>query len=88
MERASGWNGHLGGTGIWVERASGWNGHLGETGILVERASGWNGHLGGTGILVERASCPLSIFSSGASPSVVRYGATGYEVEYDGKARP
>ncbi|NEO91244.1 MAG: hypothetical protein F6K56_13765 [Moorea sp. SIO3G5] len=39
MERASGWNGHLGGTGIWVERASGWNGHLGGTGIWVERAS-------------------------------------------------
>ncbi|WAN68977.1 hypothetical protein BJP36_42210 [Moorena producens JHB] len=51
MEWVSGWNGHLGGTGIWVERASGWNGHLGGTGIWVERASGWNGHLGGTGIL-------------------------------------
>ncbi|WAN68611.1 hypothetical protein BJP36_40275 [Moorena producens JHB] len=45
MERASWWNGHLGGTGILVERASWWNGHLGGTGILVERASWWNGHL-------------------------------------------
>ncbi|NEQ11323.1 MAG: hypothetical protein F6K37_37155, partial [Moorea sp. SIO4E2] len=39
VERASWWNGHLGGTGILVERASWWNGHLGVTGILVERAS-------------------------------------------------
>ncbi|WP_287312943.1 hypothetical protein [Moorena sp. SIO1G6] len=39
VERASWWNGHLGGTGILVERASWWNGHLGGTGILVERAS-------------------------------------------------
>ncbi|OLT62587.1 hypothetical protein BJP37_29725 [Moorena bouillonii PNG] len=56
VERASWWNGHLGGTGILVERASWWNGHLGGTGILVERASWWNRHLGGTGILVEQAS--------------------------------
>ncbi|NEO49045.1 MAG: hypothetical protein F6K55_35110 [Moorea sp. SIO4A3] len=57
VERASWWNGHLGGTGILVERASWWNEHL-----PVERASWWNGHLGGTGILpvssLGRAGCP------------------------------
>ncbi|NEO75051.1 hypothetical protein [Moorena sp. SIO4G3] len=58
-----------------VERASCWNGDVGGTVIWP-----WNGHLAGTGMLVARASCPLSIFSSGASPSVVRYGATGYDV--------
>ncbi|OLT62873.1 hypothetical protein BJP37_31395 [Moorena bouillonii PNG] len=74
VERASWWNGHLGGTGILVERASWWNGHLGGTGILVERASWWNGHLGGTGILVERASCPLSISGrAGRMPTLLLF---------------
>ncbi|NEO37919.1 MAG: hypothetical protein F6J90_16925 [Moorea sp. SIOASIH] len=82
----------VGGMGILVERASWWNGHLGGTGILVERASWWNGHLGGTGILVERASCPLSIFSGRAVPTLaVRYGQqpnTEKEAENQGEPVP
>ncbi|NER91198.1 hypothetical protein [Moorena sp. SIO3A2] len=67
VERASWWNGHLGGTGILVERASWWNGHLGGTGILVERASWWNGHL--ARFIPSRAVPTLATGKMRASPS-------------------